>query len=71
MSRRRRFVARWIGWCLFCSILVALLFALAWYFDPLKMTDWFEVMRRDPNKNWVGLVLMILGAGWMLARLTH
>jgi hypothetical protein len=66
----RRFVARWISWCLFCSALLALSLALAWFSGP-PLEDWFDVILRDPGKNWIGLVLMILGGGWMLARLIH
>jgi hypothetical protein len=74
-SRSRRFVARWIGWSLLCFAIIALSFRLVEFLELITLTsqnaDWFDAMVRDPNKNWVGLLLGGLGSGWLLARVIH
>jgi len=74
-SRSRRFVARWIAWSLLCFAIIALPFALAEFLAPRTFNsqnaEWFDAMVRDPNKNWVGLLLAGLGGGWLLARVIH
>lgn len=61
---------RWLGWTLVCAALVAACLALASALTP-QSGDWFDALVHDPGKNWVGLLLMVAGAGWVLARLTR
>lgn len=61
---------RWFGWSLFALAVLGAAVGAAMFISP-DSGDWFGAMIRDPDKNWVGLVLAIMGAGWVLARMTR
>jgi hypothetical protein len=63
-------VVRWFGWSLFGLAVVSAAVGVAMYASA-DTGDWFRVIIKDPDKNWVGVVLAIMGAGWLLARATR
>jgi hypothetical protein len=64
-----------MGWSLLCFALITLSLTMVEFIDLQNLgsqnADWFDDMVRDPNKNWVALLLAGLGSGWLLARLSH
>ena len=63
-------MVRWFGWSLFALAVLSAAVGAA-MFVSADSWDWLGVIIRDPGKNWVGLVLTIMGAGWLLARMTR
>ena len=70
MRKRWRALSRWLGWTVVCLALVGVCLALAAALTP-QSGDWLDALLHDPQKNWVGLLLMSAAAGWVLARLTR